>query len=97
MLKHIVMFRLKDVPEKAENINKLKNAIDELEDIIPEARSIETGTNVSTKPSAFDLVLVSEFDDEEALNAYRVHPEHIKVLELIKKVNDQIAVVDYHY
>ncbi len=97
MLKHIVMFRLKDVPEKAENIKKLKEAIDDLEEIIPEAQSIETGTNVNTKPSAYDLVLVSEFEDEEALDAYRVHPEHKKVLELIKKVNDQIAVVDYHF
>lgn len=97
MLRHIVMFRLKDSTEKEKNIKKLKQAIENLEHLIPEAMAIEVGRNVNTKASAYDLVLVSDFEDEEALNRYRVHPEHKKVLDLIKDINQDIAVVDYHF
>ncbi|MFW6019787.1 MAG: Dabb family protein [Bacteroidales bacterium] len=96
MIRHIVMFRLKDEPEKHENIQKLKEAIEKLEEFIPEAKSIEVGVNINEKPSAYDLVLVSEFEDEDALERYRVHPEHQKVVEFIKEVNEDIAAVDYH-
>ena len=96
MIRHIVMFRLKDEPEKQENIQNLKEAIEKLEDSIPEAKSIEVGLNINEKPSAYDLVLVSDFEDEDALERYRVHPEHQKVVEFIKKVNEDIAAVDYH-
>ena len=95
MLRHIVMFRLKDMPEKADNLKKLKNAIEQLQESIPEAKSIEVGVNVNTSSAAFDLVLVSDFDDAAALDKYRVHPEHQNVLELIARVNQEIAVVDY--
>ncbi|MFO8054058.1 MAG: Dabb family protein [Bacteroidales bacterium] len=96
MLRHIVMFKLKETPGKKENIQRLKQAIQALQDRIGEVKSMETGINVNSKPAAYDLVLVSDFEDEAALEKYRVHPEHKKVLELIKEVNDQIAVVDYH-
>ena len=81
---------------KQDNIQKLKEAIEKLEESIPEAKSIEVGLNVNEKPSAYDLVLVSDFENEDALERYRVHPEHQKVVEFIKKVNDDIAAVDYH-
>ncbi|MGM0612578.1 MAG: Dabb family protein [Bacteroidota bacterium] len=96
MIRHIVMFRLKDKAEKQENIQKLKKAIEALEELIPEAKSIEVGLNINEKPSAYDLVLVSDFDNEEALERYRVHPEHQKVVDYIKQVNEDIAAVDYH-
>lgn len=96
MIRHIVMFRLKDTPHKQKNAQKLKEAIEALEESIPEAKSIEVGLNINEKPSAYDLVLVSDFDNEEALERYRVHPEHQKVVDYIKQVNEDIAAVDYH-
>ncbi len=98
MIKHIVMIRLKDTvsaEEKLRNAKNLKEAIEGLMGKIPELASMEVGLNLSTKPSAYDLVLTSEFESVEALDMYRIHPEHKKVLELLYEVMEQTAVVDY--
>lgn len=98
MLKHIVMLKLKEEfspEEKEQNLLKFKEMLENLVDLIPELKSMEVGLNVSAKPSAFDLVLTSEFEDEGALDTYRVHPEHVTVVEFMKKITEKTAVVDY--
>jgi hypothetical protein len=98
MIKHIVMVRLKDtVPagQKKENAARLKAAIEGLMGRVPELKGMEVGLNLSTKPRAYDLVLTSEFDSLADLDAYRIHPEHQKVLELLYEVMEETAVVDY--
>jgi hypothetical protein len=99
MIKHIVMLRLNEYPpeEKKENLQKLKKMIEGLMGVVPELKFMEVGLNVNKKPSAYDLVLTSHFDSEEALDAYRVHPEHKKVLDFLFKVTKETAVVDYSY
>lgn len=98
MIKHIVMIRLKEAgsPEaKHSNAEKLRSAIEGLMGKVPELLSMEVGMNLSTKASAYDLVLTSEFDSMETLKIYRVHPEHKKVVELLYEVMESTAVVDY--
>jgi hypothetical protein len=97
MIKHIVMLRLKNFgPEKKEeNLSELKRLIEGLLGVVPELKHMEVGLNINTKPSAYDLVLTSHFDSEEALDAYRVHPEHKKVLDFLYEVTGETAVVDY--
>lgn len=97
MIKHVVMVRLKekDPHIKLNQTKNLKEAIDGLMGRIPELKSMEVGLNLNTKASAYDLVLISEFESLESLDAYRVHPEHKKVLELLYEVMEQTAVVDY--
>jgi len=100
MIKHIVMIRLRetDPPEaKSEKAKKVKAAIDALLGVIPELRSMEVGLNLSTRPSAYDLVLTSVFDSPEGLDVYRNHPEHQKVMDLLYEVMEQTAVVDYEF
>ncbi len=91
------MIRLKETDEeqKRANATRLKDAIDGLMGKVPELRAMEVGLNVNTKASAYDLVLTSVFDSLEDLDAYRVHQEHKKVLELLYEVMEQTAVVDY--
>ena len=98
MIKHIVMIRLKEAgspEEKLENERRLKASIEGLLGKIPKLLSMEVGKNMSTKSSAYDLVLTSTFDSMETLETYRVHPEHQKVLELLYEVMESTAVVDY--
>jgi hypothetical protein len=100
MIKHIVMIRLKEAgspEEKLENGRRLKTSIEGLLGKIPELLSMEVGKNLSTKASAYDLVLTSTFDSLETLDTYRVHPEHQKVLELLYEVMESTAVVDYEF
>jgi hypothetical protein len=40
-------------------------------------------------------VLSTEFDDRAALVAYQQHPEHVTVVEFLRKVQSARMVVDY--
>jgi hypothetical protein len=88
------MFKFKD-ENKDENIEKVKNELNCLVDKIDELKSIEVGVNFAKEDRAFDLSLYSKFDSKEDLNAYAIHPEHLKVVKLIKSVVLESKVVDY--
>lgn len=94
MIKHIVMFKLKEA-NFTENILRLKKKLDLLKSKIPQLKHLETGINISDSPSAYDFVLISDFEDEESLDVYRKHPAHQEVVILIKKITDNVKVVDY--
>ena len=98
MVKHIVMLKLKDTEdrmEKLQNALKLKKAIEDLSYKVDEVKYMEVGLNYNEKPTAFDLVLTSTFDNADALDAYRHDPEHVKVLDFLDRVTEKTAVVDY--
>ena len=99
MIKHIVMVKLKNFDEetKRSHLLKLKNDIEGLMGRVPGLLYMEVGLNINKKPSAYDLVLTSHFDSEDALNAYRVHPVHKNVLDFLYEVMETTAVVDYEY
>lgn len=97
MIKHIVMWKIKETDEgtKEENLKKMKNMIEDLVGKIPEIVELEMGVDFNKSEKAFDLVLYSAFNSKEDLNAYQVHPEHKKVLAFASKVVSERAVVDY--
>ena len=97
MLKHIVMMKLVavDPADKKSNLENLIEMLEELPKHISVVKHLEVGKNFSTRPTAMDLILVTEFDGEKELDAYRVHPKHKKVLEFIKEVVNEARVVDY--
>ena len=45
---------------------------------------------------AYDAVLISTFEDADALARYKVHPEHVKVSNYCKKIRDSRVFVDFH-
>lgn len=98
MIKHIVMWKLKDEyvgKAKTELAKEIKTRLENLKNIIDEIETIEVGINFMVSDQVYDLVLYSVFKDKEDLYKYQNHPEHVKVVELIKKVNDKRVVVDY--
>jgi hypothetical protein len=100
MIRHIIMFKLKDFG--SENIKKqklegLKKMIDELSCTIKEIVSIEAGINFSSRDVAYDLVLLSVFKTKEDLLLYSAHPEHQKLVEILKAIKLSSAVVDYSF
>ena len=96
MVKHIVMFRIKGNAEtKKQNTHMFKDKLDELKNKIPEVKYLDTGINVSESPSSFDLVLTTHFDTSSDLDIYRNHPDHQKVVGIIKEIVNEVAVVDY--
>ena len=94
MIVHIVMFKFKQ-EKKQENIVVVKEALEGLVKKIPELKCLEVGIDFNQSERAFDLSLYSSFTSKEELSAYATHPEHLKVVELIKEVTLESKVVDY--
>ena len=94
MIVHIVMFKFKE-ENKVSNIKKVEVELKGLLNKIDELKMIEVGVNFNQSERAFDLSLYSTFETKDDLKAYAVHPEHLKVVELIKSVTTESKVVDY--
>lgn len=93
MVKHIVMWKVKD--KNDETLNKIKADLESLKDKITEIEKIEVGIDFNGSEAAYDVVLYSEFKNQEGLDTYQNHPEHIKVAQFVKSVVSSRAVVDY--
>jgi len=94
MIVHIVMFKFKDENKEA-NIKEVVKRLNDLVKLVPTLKSMEVGVDFNKSQRAFDLSLYSTFDTKEDLKTYAVHPEHLKVVELIKEVTLESKVVDY--
>ncbi len=98
MLKHIVMWRFVEGAggkSRVEHAQYMKEHLEALVGVVPEIRSIEVGVNNNPSSSAYDAVLVSLFDDKEALDRYKVHPAHKAVAAYCKEVRELRADVDF--
>ncbi|MBV5348649.1 Dabb family protein, partial [bacterium] len=57
----------------------------------------EVGVNYELTTKSHDICLVSHFENVEQLDAYRIHPDHLKVAELIGQHVVERAAVDYEF
>ncbi len=94
MIVHIVMFKFQE-ENKTSNLLKVEKELNNLVQKIDELKSIEVGIDFNQSDRAFDLSLYSTFETKEDLSAYAIHPEHLKVVTLIKSVTLESKVVDY--
>ena len=97
MVKHIVMWNVQGATaeERAHNTQKLKTAFEELRHAIPGLLTLEIGVDQSRVDYACDVVLYSEFESQAALDAYAVHPEHLRVRQAIEGLRVARHQVDY--
>ncbi|MFP4458270.1 MAG: Dabb family protein [Candidatus Zixiibacteriota bacterium] len=99
MIKHVVLFNMKETKAKSrqENAEELKSLLEKLPGLIEEIKEYEVGMNINTNSDlAMDLILISSFSDEQALQNYRIHPEHKKILSFIKENCEELRVIDYY-
>lgn len=83
MVKHIILWQLKDELndcEKAEVKAGIKEGLEELLDKIEGLVEIKIETEGLPSSNA-DVMLYSVFENEEALKDYAVHPAHVKVAD----------------
>lgn len=101
MIKHIVIWQLKDQAEgktKEENKEIFRNKLMDLVDKIPAVVSMEVGLKQDASPSNNDdVVLIAEYKTWNDLNTYNNHPDHQLVVEWVKKVVEKRSAVDYEY
>ena len=97
MVKHIVLFQLRadiDSQQKLSVMQSFRNAIMALPTDIPFIRKIEVAFNINPDEK-YDVALYSEFDTLEHVNAYAVHPSHLKAAGIIKPCVQSRACTDY--
>ncbi|HVJ35329.1 MAG TPA: Dabb family protein [Terriglobia bacterium] len=95
MIRHIVMWRLKDTPNKAANAVRIKQLLESLRDRIPGLVKIEVGIDTGGEETSADVVLLSEFTDAAALETYQRHPLHMQMKPEIGKMTAERRVVDH--
>ncbi|HZX29196.1 MAG TPA: Dabb family protein [Telluria sp.] len=98
MLKHIVMWKLKESAEgadKATNARLMKEKLDACAGIVPGILKFEVMLAQPGLEATYDVVLYSEFADQEALAAYASHPVHKAVIPFIGAVRDARQCMDY--
>ncbi len=98
MVKHIILWNLKDdysKEEKAEIMKNIKSGLEALIDKIPGIVEIKVQTE-SLETSTVDLMLDSTFESEEALKNYAIHPEHVKVADtLVRPFTAHRSCIDF--
>ena len=81
MVKHIILWKLKDNysdAEKAGIKTGIKEGLEGLSGVIPGLLSIHVQTE-SLPSSNADVMLDCTFENEEALKSYAIHPAHVAV------------------
>ncbi|MDX9883815.1 MAG: Dabb family protein [Prolixibacteraceae bacterium] len=100
MVNHVVLFKLKEYgsdQEKSTAISEIKIALLGLKGKIDELKYIEVGTNYQLIAKSFDICLIAHFESIKGLDTYRVHPDHLKVAELIGNHAVDRAAVDFEF
>lgn len=98
MVKHIVMWKLKDEAcgkTREENAKEMKALLDALPGKIPEIIEYQVGINENGEE--YHAILISAFASYETLKIYDGHPEHLKVRAFVKEVAESRAAVDFTY
>lgn len=96
MIRHIVFFKFKDGVEKLER-DGLANALEGLKEKIDYIRELEVGFDVAGKHNSYDLALNSTFDSFEDVEKYAVHPDHVKVVDMVKELCGSSVKVDFEF
>ncbi len=98
MIRHVVMWRLKEHAEgadRATNALRMKERLESLRGRVPGMRRLDVGINLFPSAESAHVVLITEHDDAAALEAYQSHQEHEAMKPFIGAVRDERRVVDY--
>lgn len=94
MLTHIVIWKYKDDVEQVirdEHVAMLRS----LAEVIPELESLQVGFDVLSLPRSYDTGLVATFRGRGELEAYTIHPEHVKAANFGRSISAHVASVDF--
>ena len=83
MVKHIILWQLKDElsdEEKKNVVAGIKEGLEGLKGVVPGLLEIKVQTEKLASSNA-DVLLDSTLESEEALKGYAVHPAHVEVAD----------------
>ena len=91
MVKHIVLYTLKDGVDKAEAVKLIASKLEPLVGKIPGLLHMEIRQGFN----GMDYALYSEFDSREALENYAVHPLHLAAKDKFHHYIGSRVAADY--
>ncbi len=97
MIKHIVMWKLKDEAhgnDKATNAKLIKEKLEALDGKIDGLLKIEVGIDFVGNNN-LDVVLYSELSSKEALDTYQNHTLHQAILPFVRDAVTERKAVDF--
>ncbi|MBW4042728.1 MAG: Dabb family protein [Acidobacteria bacterium] len=96
MIRHLVLFRLRSESpqERAEHLAGMRSRLEGLRSVVPGTLSIHVGPDVGGGPNHWDVALVSEFEDQGALDAYQAHPDHLAAIAYLADFVTERSIAD---
>ena len=92
MVKHIVIYTLKEDVNKAEAVEVIRSVLEPLVGVIPGLMHMEIR---AAYQGGMDYALYSEFESREALANYANHPAHLAAKEHFWNFLDSRVCADY--
>jgi len=100
MIKHVVMFKLKEfntINEKQAKMQEIKEKLEALINIIDCLKFIQVDFNINPEET-WDLILTTELPTLEDVKVYATHPAHVAVSkDIIAPVKADRACVDFEF
>jgi heme-degrading monooxygenase HmoA len=97
MIKHIVMWNMAGDTkgDRRTAAEFLRSRFERLRGEVPGLLHLEVGLDHSRVDYACDVVLYTEFESQEALDAYATHPAHLRVKDELGAMRIARYQVDY--
>ncbi len=92
MVKHIVIYTLKEGVDKETAVQIIRDALEPLVGVIPGLTHMQIRR---TFGGGMDYALYSEFEDRDSLQNYARHPAHLAAKEKFWHFLDQRVCADY--
>lgn len=91
MIRHYVLFKFKPGFSWADpKVLDAEQLAAKVGSEVPELREWTYGRNVSTRPAAYDFVVVGLLDDMPAVERYLVHPFHQLAIHAWRELSDWV-------
>lgn len=97
MIRHIVEFKLAatDPAQRAKDADGIREHLTALVGAIPGLRGMTVSPDLGLVDTHWDVVLVSDHDDNAALEGYQAHPAHKEASAWVSTVVTDRAIVDF--
>lgn len=98
MIRHIVLFKLKEFSSEVERIDAIEKILINFRSLIgeiPQIRNYKVEKDIIGGPNSFDVIIDSNFDSLDDLKAYQSHPAHLFAVEQNKAWSEKKVVLDY--
>lgn len=97
-IRHIVSWKLAATDDAGRDaaFATMQTELEALAGFMPDdILALQVGRNVAYPESNWDVVLVGDYPDLDALERYQVHPEHQRVVQIVRQLVSARSAVDF--